>query len=487
MVTRTEQLVLLAFALVALVAACGNPPSEKGKKSQPPVVISTCGDGQLDSGETCDPAIDDGEGACPTSCPDVTACSVGELIGSADSCDATCTFEVIETCVDDDGCCPAGCDETTDSDCSATCGDGVVDDGETCDGNCESCESADACTEAVATGSAENCSLECAFETTTACIDDDGCCPGGCDESNDSDCLNTCGDGEVVAGEVCDGDCPTSCDDGDACTIDGSSGSASLCNKVCTHQEITACEDDDGCCAPGCTSETDSDCTCTPKTCADVGATCGEVDDGCGGTLSCGTCSGTKSCQNNSCVDVPVGVIGDACTSDANCPVDCADAPDFKDGFCTNMCDDDFDCTSGNHCIQMPNYSTKFCAPNCQADNDCRGDGYGCWDVDYDGTDECAPKPQGSSSVGEACAGLYECDANSNICIQSQDFPDGYCSQECYFNIECPFGSVCMTNPDRPGFCAAECSNGNDCRSQYACTEVTNDVTDETIGVCLNP
>ena len=47
-----------------------------------------------------------------------------------------------------DGCCPAGCNLTVDSDCSATCGNGVVEAGETCDGvNCPTdCNDGNACT-----------------------------------------------------------------------------------------------------------------------------------------------------------------------------------------------------------------------------------------------------------------------------------------------------------------------------------------------------
>jgi hypothetical protein len=36
--------------------------------------------------------------------------------------------------------------------------------------------------------------------------------------------------------------------------------------------------------------------TCVPTTCADLGADCGEVADGCGGTLTCGTCSAPETC-----------------------------------------------------------------------------------------------------------------------------------------------------------------------------------------------
>ena len=37
-------------------------------------------------------------------------------------------------------------------------------------------------------------------------------------------------------------------------------------------------------------------CGCTPSTCAALGANCGSVSDGCGGTLDCGSCSAPQSC-----------------------------------------------------------------------------------------------------------------------------------------------------------------------------------------------
>jgi hypothetical protein len=40
---------------------------------------------------------------------------------------------------------------------------------------------------------------------------------------------------------------------------------------------------------------------CQPKTCASLGDNCGAVADGCGGTLSCGTCGSGQTCQANVC------------------------------------------------------------------------------------------------------------------------------------------------------------------------------------------
>ena len=42
--------------------------------------------------------------------------------------------------------------------------------------------------------------------------------------------------------------------------------------------------------------EFDAGARCTPRRCADLGATCGSTPDGCGGQLSCGTCTAPETC-----------------------------------------------------------------------------------------------------------------------------------------------------------------------------------------------
>lgn len=49
--------------------------------------------------------------------------------------------------------------------------------------------------------------------------------------------------------------------------------------------------------------------TCVPMTCTDLGADCGNPSDGCGGTLSCGTCMGGWTCASFVCT--PVADAGD--------------------------------------------------------------------------------------------------------------------------------------------------------------------------------
>ncbi|MFU8805863.1 MAG: CAP domain-containing protein [Bradymonadaceae bacterium] len=75
-----------------------------------------CGDGVVEAPETCDPPA-----SCPTSCDDGNACTTGTLNGSAQKCDALCTFEPVTSCANDDGCCPEGCSFLNDNDCPLDC------------------------------------------------------------------------------------------------------------------------------------------------------------------------------------------------------------------------------------------------------------------------------------------------------------------------------------------------------------------------------
>ncbi|EYF04122.1 hypothetical protein [Chondromyces apiculatus] len=74
-----------------------------------------CGNGMLDAGELCDPAIATGEpGACPVACDDGDACTVDSLAGA--DCDVHCATMPVPA-MDGDGCCPAGQMVGTDGDC----------------------------------------------------------------------------------------------------------------------------------------------------------------------------------------------------------------------------------------------------------------------------------------------------------------------------------------------------------------------------------
>ncbi|MBW2264325.1 MAG: hypothetical protein JRG91_20350, partial [Deltaproteobacteria bacterium] len=71
-----------------------------------------CDNGVLDPGETCDPPE-----SCPTSCDDGDECTADSRTGRARDCNVVCTNDPIIDCTGGDGCCPEGCDTSTDPDC----------------------------------------------------------------------------------------------------------------------------------------------------------------------------------------------------------------------------------------------------------------------------------------------------------------------------------------------------------------------------------
>jgi cysteine-rich repeat protein len=169
-----------------------------------------CGNGVLEAGETCDSGIMAGAGACPTACDDALVCTT-DVLTSAGTCQAACSFPPITTPAGGDGCCPAGANATTDGDCLAVCGNGVVEPSETCDigiasgaGACPTtCQDGVACT-ADTLGNAGTCQAVCVFPPITTPASGDGCCPPGANATTDGDCTPVCGNTVVEPGEQCD-------------------------------------------------------------------------------------------------------------------------------------------------------------------------------------------------------------------------------------------------------------------------------------------
>ncbi len=153
---------------------------------------------------------------CPTSaadCDDGDPCTV-ETFTSSGEC-GTCSSSVVNACGAIDGCCPAVCSADNDDDC-AGCGNGRVDDGETCDGDCRelvtACfESARTCQTASIDGDPDSCDVACVIEEISACGPEDDCCPDGCTSNQDLDCAGGAG-GPIRHGEACAAD-PDACED----------------------------------------------------------------------------------------------------------------------------------------------------------------------------------------------------------------------------------------------------------------------------------
>ena len=268
-----------------------------------------CGDGRVNGKEKCDTAIADGQpGACPRSCAPKNACTPQKLSGTA--CDAQCVEAPITAVGAQDNCCPEGADSTSDRDCKAMCGNGVVEQGETCDpkDSCPECNPADKCLQVTSTGSADSCNLSCTLTALSACRNGDGCCPDGCTSSNDNDCSTTCNNGRVDMRETCEMNaeprCQPNCNDNDDCTKDYQTGSVRNCNLVCTHLRITQAVNGDKCCPPGASANNDSDCV----------AACGngkkEADEQCddGNTAAGDGC--TSDCKVESEIDSCIARLG---------------------------------------------------------------------------------------------------------------------------------------------------------------------------------
>lgn len=125
---------------------------------------------------------------------------------------------------------------------------------------------------------------------------------------------------------------------------------------------------------------------CTPKTCEELGADCGELVEPCGAVLSCGQCDdgetcgavtpnrcGTGSCVPKTCnqLGAACGLIGDGCSSVlqcGTCPNDevCGASQPNQCGLCTPDC-------AGKQC--GPDGCGSECTPGCGSGEQCTASG----------------------------------------------------------------------------------------------------------------
>ncbi|MCA9667787.1 MAG: hypothetical protein KC503_19440 [Myxococcales bacterium] len=430
----------------------------------------TCGNGVVEGSEQCDTAIAAGQpGACPTSCSDGSSCTTDALLNGG-TCGAQCSFTPITSCANDDGCCPAGCNATNDNNCSASCGNGVVEPPETCDttiaagqpGACpQTCSDGNACTtDTLLNGG--TCAAQCTFSAITQCRDNDNCCPTGCNNNNDNDCSPSCGNGVVEGTEQCDtaiaagqpGACPTSCSDGSSCTRDVLLN-AGTCGAQCSFPPITSCADGDGCCPTGCNATTDNDCS----------PSCGngvvEPPELCDTAIA----AGQPGACPTSCSD------GQACTSDTllnagTCGAQCSFTPITSctngDGCCPSGCnalnDDDCSPTCGNGVVETPERcDTAIAAGQPGACPTSCSDGQACTqDALLNGGTcgaQCSFTPITSCTNGDGC-----CPTGCNAVSDSD------CSPSCGNGVVEP-PETCDTAiaAGQPGACPTSCSDGNSC------------------------
>jgi hypothetical protein len=260
-------------------------------------VAPRCGDG------VCTATADESSATCPEDCG--SRCGDGAVNGTeecegtqAQACPPgqlgtrTCTdCHFVGTCVASrcgDGVCTAAANETTATcpgDCGSSCGDGVVNGTEACEGN-----QTRSCAPQIGTQTCTDCQF---VGTCTEPRCGDGVCTASANESTTScpqDCGSSCGDGVVNGAEACEGNGTRACPD----------------NQLGL-QQCMNCQFVGTCAAPRCG---DGSCTAaaseTSATCpADCGSVCGDgVANGneqCDRTSGVGTCpagtSGTVTCN----------------------------------------------------------------------------------------------------------------------------------------------------------------------------------------------
>jgi hypothetical protein len=420
---------------------------------------ATCGDGVVESNETCDPSASGSVCQTAADCAaivaaDTSGCTHSTLTGSAANCTAQCsTTHTTTTSSTSDGCCPPGGNANNDPDCSAICGNGVVESGELCDtaipsnisGHCPSTSECTAmsngtCPSVTRTGS--GCTEQCSATYPAAnATTRDSCCPPGNNNNTDIDCSAVCGNGvvETRAGELCDtgissgtGKCPTNattdCNDSIACTTDTISGSG--CTAQCVHTAITACINNDGCCAPGCINANDNDC---PPGCGDgnfpaTGKTCDPCRIPTGGTCpaSCGTCvmnATTGVCPTASqCRAMTTDPCNPFILTGSGCTAQCV-----QQAVTTATC--------GDGCCLRPTENISVCAADCP--------GAFCGDSIITSPETCDGTfvagnahfsiPAGGTSTGTTCAGsVTDCVSIRDNAGNTAAFPDGPSPSACY-------------------------------------------------------
>lgn len=271
----------------------------------------TCGNGVVDPDESCDVAITSGLGMCPNTCPAADPCTKATRVGSG--CHVECVVDTIVDRIGFDGCCPPGANANEDTDCAPVCGNGIVEAGESCDGNCPiACDDGDPCTQDQVVNPG-TCVAACKASPVVVVGAADGCCPQSATTAvnslNDPDCPPVCGNGVVEDQEICDPGpgsplvCPTSCPPSNPCTVTALHA-AGTCQATCiTAQTLPASGNvADGCCPTNAGFETDVDCA---SVCGN-----GVVEEG--ETCDTQILSGPGACPTEAgCTDM------DPCTTDS--------------------------------------------------------------------------------------------------------------------------------------------------------------------------
>jgi len=316
-VSRLGMAVGLVVAVTSLAAGCLVDFGGRGTNDNVP---PGCGNDVLEAGELCD-GSDLGGQTCET--------ALGMEFGDL-QCTAVCLLDL------------SGCHN---------CGNGVIDDGESCDDFNHT--------------SGDGCSDRCQMETGWTCM------------GTPSICSTVCGDGLVIVGiEGCDDGNLTSGDGcSPACSVDPGwvcAGEPSDCNETCGNGVVDSGEGcDDGNLTPA-----DG---CSPNCAVEAGWQCGGEPSVCDGVCGDGLVLGNEACDDGNTDS------GDGCLAD--CSVENGWTCDYSAEppvGCTPVCGDGL-LLGGEACDDANLVSGDGCAADCTVEPyfACDGDPSTCVCVVY--------------------------------------------------------------------------------------------------------
>jgi hypothetical protein len=283
-----------------------------------------------------------------------------------------------------------------------------------------------------------------------------------------------------VEGDGCGGtiDCGT-CDDGEACGL------------------VTAYQ-----CAP-IPGGSPTECAARIESCAEVGATCGIIGNGCGGTINCdaesGGCEDGFLCGNDpeqpftcaaydACEPIDAetacqgtcGVVGDGCGGSYTCEVEgfgCTGADTCGGGGVAFECGqgDDYSCDPDIDTVACAGKTCGFAGDGCGTAIDCSSlPGNGCGSNEQCKNGQCeaiipgctvTPKVTACGAkecgvVGDGCGGTYSCGSNDGGCPNGEN-----CGELVAYQCDAP-----PQDPDDPGCVGrsrAEACAGKECGIAY--------------------
>jgi hypothetical protein len=294
-----------------------------------------------------------------------------------------------------------------------------------------------------------------------------------CNDGKDDNCdgsVDVCASGKSCVGGRCQGSgTPTSCKDSDGDRY-AEESDPTLCANLCSGQSCLGgsdCNDANATIKPGatesCTDGVDNDCdgltdsadtancaACTPKTqavaCTDeyeAGYQCGVADDGCGGTVGCGTCNTGFRCTFST----------GECTASPIC--DDTDGDGYGEVASSLCAYSSVDCDDNDNTRKPGNDETCDAAGK---DNDCNPS---TLDSSIRSSVKC--QPASSSSGGTCVDSVLSCTSGAvqtcesiGLKASSAEISDDDIDNNCDGTID--EGSECTTGGEKS--CGAPCAPG---------------------------